>query len=91
MHTDTQYLRRLSMDASLPALMRDTLRDAANEIDRLREFTEAWRTAPTVEVKAAGTDMEGNCRVFALSTPEELSKGPSLLFKRARIVLEPNE
>ncbi len=90
MQTDTQYLRGLSENENLPTLMRDTLRDAANEIDRLREFAEAWRTAPVVEVKQAGTDEDGICRVLAFSTPAELSKGPPLVFRRARIVLQPN-
>jgi len=35
MHTDTEYLRGLSENQNLPTLMRDTLRNAAAEIDRL--------------------------------------------------------
>jgi len=37
MPTDIAYLRELAEIASLPTLMRDTLRDAAVEIERLRE------------------------------------------------------
>lgn len=88
MHTDTHYLRGLAGNANIPALLRDTLRAAADEIDRLREFVEAWQEAPVVEVKEAGTDEGGHCRVLAFSTPEELRKGPSLLFKRAKIILQ---
>ena len=90
MHTDTEYLRGLSENQNLPTLMRDTLRDAAAEIERLREWGNMFRNAVTVEVKSAGTDEEGNCRIIAFSTPLELAKGPSLVFKRAKLVLQPN-
>ena len=38
MHADTSYLRGLADNENLPILMRDTLRDAAAEIERLREW-----------------------------------------------------
>lgn len=90
MKTDTEYLRGLSENQNLPTLMRDTLRNAAAEIERLREWGNMFRNAVTVEVKSAGTDEEGNCRIIAFSTPLELAKGPSLVFKRAKLVLQPN-
>lgn len=91
MYTDTDYLRSLADNENFPSLMRDTLRSAAYEIDRLRDFTGAWEKAPIVEVKAVGTDENGNCRVIAYTTPEELQKGLSLAYKRARIMLPPND
>ena len=51
---------------------------------------ELLRDAVTVEVKAVGTDEDGICRVVAYSTPMELAKGPSLAYKRAKLVLQPN-
>lgn len=38
MHTDTEYLRGLAENQNLPTLMRDTLRDAAAEIEKLRSL-----------------------------------------------------
>ncbi|MFC7302577.1 hypothetical protein [Cognatiluteimonas weifangensis] len=35
MHTDTKYLRGLAENENLPTLMRDSLRGAADEIERL--------------------------------------------------------
>ena len=68
----------------------DALEAQAREIERLREWGNMFRNAVTVEVKSAGTDEEGNCRIIAFSTPMELAKGPSLVFKRAKLVLQPN-
>lgn len=39
MITDTEYLRGLAENKNLPTLMRDTLRDAASEIERMREWS----------------------------------------------------
>lgn len=43
-----------------------------------------------VEVKQAGTDEDGICRVIATTTPDELAKGPSIVYRRARLALQPN-
>ena len=51
---------------------------------------ELFRDAVTVEVKAVGTGEDGVCRIIAYSTPLELAKGPSLVYKRAKLVLQPN-
>lgn len=42
--------------------------------------------APIVEIKEIGTDENGQCRVLAFSTPEELAKGPPLVYRRVRLV-----
>lgn len=47
--------------------------------------------APRVEVKAAGTDVtDGACRVYAITTPEELSAAPPVVFRRVALVEVPH-
>lgn len=46
MRTDTEYLRGLSENQNLPTLMRDTLRNAAAEIDRLHTALVAITNVP---------------------------------------------
>jgi hypothetical protein len=87
METDTEYLRAIAENENLPGLMREQLRMAAYEIERLRDFSGAWEVAPIVEVKQVGTDENGICRLIAYTTPEELQKGLSLAYKRVAIGL----
>lgn len=51
---------------------------------------ELFRDAVTVEVKQAGTDADGVCRIIAITTPMELEKGPPIVYRRAKLVLQPN-
>ena len=53
MHTDTEYLRGLAENQDLPTLMRDTLRDAAAEIERLRAALVAITDVPPDTVLTA--------------------------------------
>ena len=53
MHTDTEYLRGLVENQDLPTLMRDTLRDAAAEIERLRAALVAITDVPPDTVLTA--------------------------------------
>lgn len=53
MHTDTEYLRGLSENQNLPTLMRDTLRNAAAEIDRLHTALVAITNVPVGTVLTA--------------------------------------
>ena len=53
MHTDTEYLRGLAENQDLPTLMRDTLLDAATEIERLRAALVAITNVPAGTVLTA--------------------------------------
>jgi hypothetical protein len=53
MHTDTEYLRGLSENQNLPSLMRDTLRNAAAEIERLHAALVAITNVPSGTVLTA--------------------------------------
>ena len=53
MHTDTEYLRGLSENQNLPSLMRDTLRTAAAEIERLHAALVAITNVPAGTVLTA--------------------------------------
>ena len=53
MHTDTEYLRGLSENQNLPTLMRDTLRNAAAEIERLHTALVAITNVPAGTVLTA--------------------------------------
>ena len=53
MKTDTEYLRGLSENQNLPSLMRDTLRNAAAEIDRLHAALVAITNVPAGTVLTA--------------------------------------
>lgn len=59
-------------------------------IEELEARTAALRNGVTVEIKVAGTDEEGNCRIIAFTTPLELEKSPPLIYRRAKLVLQPN-
>lgn len=54
------------------------------------EVLARYERAPVVEVKAAGTDpSDGACRVYAITTPEELAAAPPIIYRRCRIVEVP--
>ena len=53
MHTDTEYLRGLSENQNLPTLLRDTLRNAAAEIERLHTALVAITNVPVGTVLTA--------------------------------------
>jgi hypothetical protein len=57
--------------------------------DAIEQLMAVLADAPIVEVKNIGTDANGECRVFALSTPDELRKGPPLTYQRAKLVRWP--
>lgn len=62
------------------AAVADLLSEAAEVLAR-------YERAPIVEVKAAGTDVsDGACRVYAITTPEELAAAPPIIFRRCRLV-----
>ena len=53
MHTDTEYLRGISENQNLPTLLRDTLRNAAAEIERLHTALVAITNVPAGTVLTA--------------------------------------
>lgn len=53
MHPDLKYLRYLAQDGTLPELVRDELRDAANEIERLRECLDRRNHMTVVNLEQA--------------------------------------
>lgn len=62
-----------------------------NLIDEARELARRVERAPVVEVKAAGTDVaDGACRVYAITTPEELAAAPPIVFRRVALVEVPH-
>ena len=53
MRTDTEYLRGISENQNLPTLLRDTLRNAAAEIERLHTALVAITNVPVGTVLTA--------------------------------------
>jgi len=55
----------------------------------LHDWIARDHNAITAEVKAAGTDENGICRIIAITTPLELGNCPPIIYKRVRISLAP--
>jgi hypothetical protein len=66
-------------------LMQDELVALVRELAELRRRVAEARV---VEVKQAGDDEDGNARIVAHSTRDELAKGGPLVFKRFRLLPE---
>ena len=91
-YVDVLYkLRRTYEAAGLREEAKDMVLVIAG-VERLEAERDALRKriedAPIVEVRTVGMDERGNHRVYAISTPDELMKGPPLLYKRVRLVVE---
>lgn len=68
----------------------EQLHDCADLLEvALHDWIVRDHNAVTAEVKVAGTDEDGNCRIIAYTTPLELENCPPMVCKRVRISLAP--